>query len=168
MKDVHINTIIPSRERMIRRLFAVGVAVVIIFGVPLCNVASASELTDLFREAAPGSAQTVDHSEWDRLLKAYVKPGADGLNRVDYAAFKRAGHEDLKLYIRRLESVDPQTLDRQEQLALLVNLFDAKTIDVVLDNYPIKSDQGHIAGRRLGRVGDGRPVESQDSQGERG
>lgn len=39
MKDVHINTIIPSRERMIRRLFAVGVAVVIIFGVPLCNVA---------------------------------------------------------------------------------------------------------------------------------
>lgn len=120
MKDVHIKTIIPSRERMIRCLFAVAVGVVVIFGVPLCSVASASELTDLFREAAPGSAKTVDHSEWDRLLKAYVKPGADGLNRVDYAAFKRA-------------------LDRREQFVFLVNLYDAKTIDVVLDNYPIKS-----------------------------
>lgn len=139
MKNVHIKTIFPSRECLIRRLFAVAVGVVVIFGVPLCSVASASELTDLFREAAPGSAQTVDHSAWDRLLKAYVKPGADGLNRSDYAAFKRAGHEDLKLYIRRLESVDSQTLDRREQFAFLVNLYNAKTIDVVLDNYPVKS-----------------------------
>ncbi len=139
MKDVHTKTIFPSRERLIRRLFAVAIGVVFIFGVPLCNAASASESTDLFREAAPGSAQTIDHSAWDRLLKAYVKPGADGLNRVDYAAFKRAGHEDLKRYIRRLESVDSQTLDRREQFAFLVNLYNAKTIDVVLDNYPIKS-----------------------------
>jgi len=92
MKDVHIKTIVPSRARMIRCLFAVAVGVVVIFGVPLCSVASASELTDLFRKAAPDSAQTVDHSAWDRLRKVYVKPGADGLNRVDYAAFNRAGH----------------------------------------------------------------------------
>ena len=137
MADVHIKTNFP-RERMIRRLFAVAVSAVVIFGIPLCSIASASELTDLFREAAPGSAQTVDHSEWDRLLKAYVKPGG-GLNRVDYAAFKRAGHKALKLYIQRLEAVDPRMLDRREQFAFLVNLYNAKTIDVVLDNYPIKS-----------------------------
>lgn len=139
MNDVHIKTIFPSCERSLRRLFAVAVGVVVIFGVPLCSVASTSELTDLFREAAPGSAQTVDHSEWDRLLKAYVKPGAGGLNRVDYAAFKLAGHEDLKLYIRRLEAVDPQKLGRREQFALLANLYNAKTIDIVLDRYPVKS-----------------------------
>jgi hypothetical protein len=136
MNDVHIKTIFQSYERMIRRFF---VGVVVLFGVPVCGLVSASELTDLFREAAPGSAQTVDHSEWDRLLKAYVKPGADGLNRVDYSAFKRDGHEDLKLYIQRLEAVDPQTLNRREQFAFLVNLYNAKTIDVILDNYPVKS-----------------------------
>jgi hypothetical protein len=57
MADVHIKTNFP-RERMIRRFFAV-VSAVVIFGIPLCSIASASELTDLFREAAPGSAQTV-------------------------------------------------------------------------------------------------------------
>lgn len=101
--------------------------------------AYAVEPADLFRKAAPGSTATIDHSQWDKLLKIYVKPSSDGLNRVDYAAFKSAGQADLKLYIRGLEAVDPQTLDRPEQFALLANLYNAKTIDIVLDKYPVKS-----------------------------
>jgi len=101
--------------------------------------AYAVEPAELFRKAAPGSTATIDHSQWDKLLKIYVKPGSDGLNRVDYAAFKSAGQADLKLYIRGLEAVDPQSLDRPEQFALLANLYNAKTIDIVLDKYPVKS-----------------------------
>ena len=37
---------------------------------------------------AVAASPTVDHSAWDQLLKTYVKPSADGLNRIDYAAFK--------------------------------------------------------------------------------
>jgi hypothetical protein len=76
---------------------------------------------------------------WDALLKGYVKPDSDGLNRVDYAGFKKAGHAQLKQYIRQLETVDPQALDRSEQFALLANLYNAKTIDIVLDKYPVRS-----------------------------
>jgi Protein of unknown function, DUF547 len=68
-----------------------------------------------------------------------VKPGSDGLNRVDYAAFKRAGHKELKAYLARLQSVDPKGLSRMEQFAFLANLYNAKTIDIVLDKYPVKS-----------------------------
>ncbi len=94
---------------------------------------------DLLATAAKGSTKTVDHSVWDRLLKTYVKPGADGLNRVDYAAFKSGGHAALKDYIRSLQAVDLSTLDRPEQFALLANLYNAKTVDIVLDHYPVKS-----------------------------
>lgn len=94
---------------------------------------------DLFAKAASGSQQTVDHSAWDRLLTTYVKPGPDGLNRVDYKAFRSEGHAALKDYIARLESVDPRTLDRPEQFALLANLYNAKTVDIVLDHYPVPS-----------------------------
>jgi len=93
----------------------------------------------LFAKSVAGSPHTVDHSAWDRLLKTYVKPGADGLNRVDYAAFKRDGHAALKAYISGLEAVDPRTLDRPEQFALLANLYNAKTVDIVLDHYPVAS-----------------------------
>jgi len=111
----------------------------------LMSLAAASEMAlaqtpqDLIATAARGSSATVDHSVWDRLLKTYVKKGSDGLNRVDYAAFKKDGQADLKAYIKRLEAIDPATLDRPEQFALLANLYNAKTVDIVLDHYPVKS-----------------------------
>ena len=134
MRYTRIN--IAKHSRSLRRALA-GLAMVV--GVLAVDPAHAVEPVDLFRQAATGSTVTIDHAVWDKLLKTYVKPGTDGLNRVDYAAFKKAGQGELKQYIRRLEEVDPQTLDRPEQFALLANLYNAKTIDVVLDKYPVKS-----------------------------
>lgn len=102
-------------------------------------LAENTALLDLFRKPASNSTRTVDHKAWSQLLARYVKQGADGLNRVDYAAFKRAGQPELKAYISRLEATDPRTLDRLEQFAFLANLYNAKTIDIVLDHYPVKS-----------------------------
>jgi Protein of unknown function, DUF547 len=101
--------------------------------------ARADAVSDLFRVAATGSTQAVDHGEWDRLLRAYVKSSPDGLNRVDYAALKIAGLETLKAYVHSLERIDPHLLDRPEQFALLVNLYNAKTLEIVADRYPVKS-----------------------------
>jgi hypothetical protein len=122
-----------------RASFATAIRAACFLALALCGAAQASEPADLFRNAASGSKLSVDHSIWDRLLEAYVKPGGDGLNRVDYAAFKSGGQAELKQYIARLEAVDPQTLARAEQFAFLANLYNAKTIDIVLDHYPVKS-----------------------------
>lgn len=100
--------------------------------------ARADQRIDLLRADAD-SRVVVDHAVWDRLLKTYVKPGADGINRIDYASFRTSSQGDLKLYIRSLEKVDPRTLNRHEQWAYLANLYNAKTIDIVLDKYPVKS-----------------------------
>lgn len=105
----------------------------------LTRAAHAGEPSELLRKAAIGSPATVDHSAWSQLLNQYVKTGADGINRVDYAAFKAGGHSRLKQYIRGLEATDPTDLDRPEQFALLVNLYNAKTVDIVLDHYPVAS-----------------------------
>ncbi len=81
----------------------------------------------------------VDHSAWDKLLKSYVKPDPSGLNRIDYKAFKANGHGALKDYIAMLEGVDVTRLGRSEQFAYWVNLYNAKTIDIVLEHYPVPS-----------------------------
>ena len=104
----------------------------------LCSAAHAAAPQDLFATAASGAGETVDHTGWDRLLKRYVKPGADGFDRVDYAGFKSQAHDALKDYIRKLEAVDPARLNRPEQFALLANLYNAKTVDIVLDHYPVE------------------------------
>jgi len=123
----------------VRALLATAIRAAGFLALTLCGAAYAGEPADIFRNAASDSTQNIDHSAWDRLLQTYVKPDGDGLNRVDYAAFKSGGQTELKQYIARLEAVDPRTLDRAEQFAFLANLYNAKTIDIVLDRYPVKS-----------------------------
>ncbi len=101
--------------------------------------ARAASLTEQIAATAPSPGETVDHAAWTKLLETYVKPGPDGLNRVDYAAFKAAGHPALKAYLARLQATDPLKLGRNERFAFLANLYNAKTIDIVLDAYPVKS-----------------------------
>lgn len=100
--------------------------------------ALAEEPIELFRSAATES-KTVDHSEFNKLLAEHVSTDASGLNRVNYQAFDQDDRARLASYIKMLEGIDPATLDRGEQFALLVNLYNAKTIEIVVDNYPVKS-----------------------------
>lgn len=114
----------------------------LLLAVVAIGAAASAALADpaaLFASAAPAPGASVDHAPWERLLKTYVKPAADGVNRVDYAAFKSGGHAALKSYIAALQTVDPATLDRNGQIAFLANLYNAETIDIVLDKYPVKS-----------------------------
>lgn len=101
--------------------------------------AMANEITQAFLAHKTGSPIMIDHGVWNSLLGTYVKSAANSVNRIDYAAFKSKGHAALKRYITHLEAVDPATLDRAEQIAFWVNLYNAKTIDIVLDHYPVKS-----------------------------
>ena len=101
--------------------------------------ASAESLAKTFAAYTDGSTATVDHSDWSALLASYVVAGTDGLNRVDYKKFKSEDHAKLKAYIASLERVDVATLDRPEQFAFWANLYNAKTIDIVLEHYPVKS-----------------------------
>ena len=96
-------------------------------------VALASNITGVqadvaadFAKFSAGSKQTIDHSAWNKLLQTYVVPGADGLNRVRYAAFKAEGQTALKAYIKTLEAVDVASLDKPEQFAFWANLYNAK------------------------------------------
>ncbi len=110
-----------------------------IAAVSLSQPAAAASIAETFSKHKAGSTMTVDHGVWDRLLKAYVKPGSDGLNRVDYAAFKAKDHATLKGYVKALEATDVSGLDKSEQFAFWANLYNAKTVDVVLDHYPVTS-----------------------------
>ena len=99
----------------------------------------AASPADVFGRAKSGSTLTVDHTAWTKLLATYVVASPEGINRVRYADFKRAGHSALKAYIASLQTVDIAALDRAEQWAYWANLYNAKTIDIVLDAYPVRS-----------------------------
>jgi hypothetical protein len=86
-----------------------------------------------------GSAERVDHGAWDRLLAARLVPGPDGINRFAYGAVSANERQALDSYIAMLVALPVSRLDRPEQRAYWINLYNALTIQVVLSRYPVKS-----------------------------
>ena len=93
-------------------------------------------------------AAMADHATFDDLLSVRAKTGGDGVVRVDYAAWKTSGKDRaaLKAYLGALTAMDPLTLTRAEQFAFWANLYNALTIEVVLDAYPVASIRDIDAG----------------------
>lgn len=87
-----------------------------------------------------GSA-TADHSAFDVLLSRRARNSRDGVVRVDYAGWRASASDRaaLKAYIAALSRMSPLTLTRPEQFAFWTNLYNAVTIDVVLDAWPVRS-----------------------------
>lgn len=77
----------------------------------------------------------VNHSEWDKLLKKYV----DYDGKVDYKGFLQEKNK-LNEYLNMLSKQVPiNAWSGQEQLAYYINLYNAHTVNLILDNYPVKS-----------------------------
>ena len=91
--------------------------------------------------AAAGPAFAADPAVLDRLYARYVVEGADGLNRVRYAAWKAtpADRAALTDWIAEAEATPVSTLPRAEQFAFWANLYNAVTVRVVIDAYPVAS-----------------------------
>jgi hypothetical protein len=86
-------------------------------------------------------AAETEHAALTRLLQAYVREGRDGLNRVNYAAWKASGADRAALdqYIIALEAKRPSAMARSAQWAFWANLYNAVTVKVILDRYPVRS-----------------------------
>lgn len=125
-------------KRIIVGLFAA-------FIIYSCNLISAAGLSsagqptkevngDLTSTTA-NSAENVDHSAWDALLKKHVN--AAGM--VDYEDFQK-DRAKLDAYLKKLSSYNPSDdWSVQELLAYYINLYNAYTVELILNNYPVKS-----------------------------
>lgn len=76
-----------------------------------------------------------NHSSLDQLLKKYVSESG----MVDYKGLKR-NEAKLDEYLAMLESNGPQTTwNRDIELTYWINAYNAYTIKLILNNYPVKS-----------------------------
>ena len=85
------------------------------------------------------SAMRVDHGRWEVLLLKFIRPGADGIHRIAYGLMRNGGHSALKEYLKGLSKIQITRYRRDEQMAFWINLYNALTVNLVLDHYPIPS-----------------------------
>jgi len=102
-------------------------------------LAPKAELWERWTPQDPASTAEIDHAAWAALLARYVKTDTNGVNRFDYAQVSAADREALRGYIARLSGVAIGRYARPEQLAYWINLYNALTVQVILDHYPVAS-----------------------------
>lgn len=85
------------------------------------------------------STARIDHADWSRLIAAYARPSADGVTRFGYGSVTKADRAALNAYIGKLEATPISTHNRGEQFAYWANFYNALTVKVILDHYPVAS-----------------------------
>lgn len=130
-------------------------ATLLIVAVPvlaLAAIAGCHLLTGLFGPPAVDSKEAYaddratmrfDHSVFDAVLREHV--GEGGL--VDYAALERSPGK-LDAYIRALAAAPFRELGRDGKLALLINGYNAFTLRLILDHWPVASIKDIPASQR--------------------
>lgn len=116
----------------------------LLVNIAVLYAAPQAELWDVWTPYVPGSDREVDHGTWNRLLGRYLTTDAEsGINLFDYSRLASAsGSGDraaLERYLEGLEAVAVDQLDRDEQMAYWINFYNALTVKVVTDHWPVKS-----------------------------
>ncbi len=92
---------------------------------------------------ADGSKKIPDHTLWTSELRKYVSDEGE----VDYSVWKE-NQENLDIYLSLLSGPLPlSNWSQNVQLAYWINLYNAYTIKLVLNHYPINSLQEVFAGQ---------------------
>lgn len=86
-----------------------------------------------------GKHSDINHTAWNAFLQNYTQKDNQGVVRVNYARVSQHDHKSLKNYITALSNVDSKKLSRDAQLAYWANLYNATTVNVILDHYPVDS-----------------------------
>ncbi|MEO9683510.1 MAG: DUF547 domain-containing protein [Tateyamaria sp.] len=89
--------------------------------------------------AADRQRITVNYSAYDTFLQRYRTVDDSGIARLRYKAVSPKDRASLNSFVDQLEATDPQALTRDQQLAFWINLYNAQTIALILDHYPVAS-----------------------------
>lgn len=92
------------------------------------------------RWAEFGAGGDPEAGPWAEFLGRWRRPGADGVARVDYAGAKAAGAlGPLRDWIGAMEGVEPAALSRPAAFAFWCNLYNAETVALILEAWPVGS-----------------------------
>lgn len=109
--------------------FKIGFAVVCSSIIGFLYLGSSNQVTQL------AFGETPSHQEWNVLLKKHVKENGD----VNYRGFQK-DMSQLDEYLTLLQTKSPaENWSKNEKLAYYINLYNAGTVKLIVDNYPTKS-----------------------------
>ena len=118
-----------------------SIAVLVLAAFALTGCLSSATVETIETNAPVHQPSTFDHGDYSALLGDVV----DARGYVDYAALV-ADPAPLDGYLRRLAATDPVALPDADRLAFWINVYNAYTLKLVADNYPVESVLDVVSG----------------------
>ncbi len=139
---------------MYRLAMTTSVALVLIFASAVSAAgAPQAELWPRWEAHDSTSTTKIDHSQWGAFLDTYlITDHHSGVNLVPYGEVSAGDRAALQHYVAQLEGVSVSELNRDEQMAYWLNLYNAVTVELILEHYPVDSIRDiNISGRAFNR-----------------
>jgi len=124
-----------------RRSLLVGLAAFPLAGISSFEAlfAPKSELWERWTRHDPNSRQRIDHGAWAAFLRKYLRQSDDGVALLAYGGVSKQDARALDGYLSRLTAVAVDGLNRDEQMAYWINLYNALTVRLILEYKPEES-----------------------------
>lgn len=101
---------------------------------PPAFAAPQARLWDFWQPSDESSDVRVDHQSWQTLLDRYLVTTGDNRTEFRYGAVSDGDRQLLDRYLAALSALEPRSVARAEQLPYWINLYNATTVRVVLNN----------------------------------
>lgn len=130
-------------------LFAFIVVIIIgvsVKGYQLYQAISPNAIT-YWNDSNESNNQQINHNLWADILSLYLLNDGQ-MNTRGFAYGQVTPNNKIKLerYLQQLKNIDPRQYSKNEQLAYWVNLYNALTVNLILEHYPVDS---------IKKIGDG-------------
>ncbi len=113
------------------------VSILFLFSTILC---AAADPGDYFEKSDPDNTEIVNHQSFQDIINTYLDDNnSSGINKFNYKNVSSNDKKALKDYLKYLSNIKVTKLNKDEQMAYWINMYNALTIEVILDNYPVES-----------------------------
>ena len=103
-------------------------------------LAPKSQLWEKWKKRNPQNNKQISHKLWEEVLsKNLFRDLSSGVNLFNYKGISKEDRDKLNLYVKKMAAIQISSYRWIEQKAYWVNLYNALTIQLVIDNYPIKT-----------------------------
>lgn len=134
-----VETIAPVQVQPVQSA-PVITAPAIVEPAPVVTAPPAARVETVQTAEVAAPAVSTPASAYAAILERRISRGEGGLNLFDYAGAKAAGEGTvIKAYTDHLASQNPDAMSENDQIAYWANLYNALTVNLILDNYPVKS-----------------------------
>jgi hypothetical protein len=123
------------------------VLVSLFIGTTTVLSAPKSDLWPRWQTHNPEYNGVIDHTAWQIFLEKYLvtnplnteSSAISGINRLRYAGVSEKDRDLLTNYLKNLEGTAVSSFSRPQQRSFWINLYNASTVNLILEHYPVGS-----------------------------